>query len=241
MKIIEKIKRKNENPTENPAVTLAFFGASNVEGCFDVFVNENGKIDTEVNVEEVFHSKVKGIFSMLYPHCPVNIINAGISGASSWGSIDRLHRDVISHKPDLCLVTFGNNDAFVDGGIHFDRYCESLKYIINELRANEIEVLFMTPTMNCTYVSRKIKDELLIDVAGQVADMQTSGRFTKFVNGARAVAKELNVPCADMYAIWEKLYENDVDVTSLLANRINHPIEKMHTLMAIEIVKTMFS
>ena len=74
MKIIEKISRKANDRHNNPAVTIAFFGDSITEGCFDVYIDDSGKIGTYVDQARVYHTVVKEIFGKLYPNCPVNII-----------------------------------------------------------------------------------------------------------------------------------------------------------------------
>ncbi len=41
-------------------------------------------------------------------------------------------------------------------------------------------------------------------------------------------------------AKWKKLYENGVDVTALLSNKINHPTKDMNYLFAISLVEMFF-
>jgi hypothetical protein len=51
----------------------------------------------------------------------------------------------------------------------------------------------------------------------------------------------MNVPLCDCYAIWKMLYENGVNTTELLSNKINHPTREMNKLFAYELVRTLFS
>ena len=65
MKIIEKISRKANDRHNHPAVTIAFLGDSITEGCFDVYMDDNGKIATYVDQARVYHTVVKEIFGKL--------------------------------------------------------------------------------------------------------------------------------------------------------------------------------
>jgi hypothetical protein len=50
----------------------------------------------------------------------------------------------------------------------------------------------------------------------------------------------MDIPVCDCYALWKTLYKSGVDVTELLANKINHPTRDMNWMFAYELVKTMF-
>ena len=49
----------------------------------------------------------------------------------------------------------------------------------------------------------------------------------------------MNIPVCDCYAIWKKLYESGVDITELLANKINHPTREMNWLFAVSLLDVM--
>ncbi len=241
MKIIDKIKFKQENRNTAPAVTIAFLGDSITEGVFEVYMDKNDELKICVDSEAVYHNKVKKIFSKLYPTVPINIINAGISGESCWDAIKRLENDVIRHNPDLCVVAFGGNDAMTDGGIHVDKFYSTLKEIFSKLQEKDIEIILMTKQMNCTKVSNFLTHPELIKIAGDVAEIQNSGRLSIFMEAAKKAAREMNVPICDCYSKWQKLYESGVDTDSLLINHINHPDKDMHWLYAISLAETMFN
>lgn len=240
MKIIDKFKMKAENRETAPSVTIAFLGDSVTEGCFDVYKDEKGGIGTYVDIDSVYHTKVKKIFSKLYPTAPLNIINAGVSGNTSWAALERMEKDVISHGPDLCVVAFGGNDAFVADGSE-EKFADSLAKIFDRLLDKGIEVIFMTEHMMCRRVSCHLSEPMLIETAKGVAEREVDGRFKSFMEAGKKVAKEKNIPVCDIYAKWEKMHEGGVDTTSLLANHINHPDEDMHWLFAYSLVETMFN
>ena len=101
MKIIEKIKNKQKDWYGERQPVIAFLGDSVTHGCFDVYV-KNDTLQTTVNMQEGYHEKVKKILAILYPEVPVTVVNAGISGDRADAGVERLERDVLSYKPDLC-------------------------------------------------------------------------------------------------------------------------------------------
>jgi UTP:GlnB (protein PII) uridylyltransferase len=54
--------------------------------------------------------------------------------------------------------------------------------------------------------------------------VQNEGVLKKFMEEAKKVSEQFNVKVCDLYPVWEKLIESGVDVTELLANKLNHPI-----------------
>lgn len=240
MKIIEKISRKANDRQGNPAVTVAFFGDSITEGCFDVYIDDSGKIATYVDQARVYHTVVKEIFGKLYPACPVNIINAGISGANAKGSVARLERDVISHRPDLTVVSFGSNDM-LGGDEGLGAFSDAMSEIVNKLVESGSEVIVMSAPMNCTRVSGMLHDKELRDIAKRVSDNVNGGILKKYCEAAGEVAKGAGVPFLDMYSRWEKLQSSGVDIDSLLENHINHPGTEMHRYTAMLLVECMFN
>lgn len=228
MKIIEKL---NSDVKKTGAVTIAFFGDSVTEGCFESNVNIHSVFDFEA----VYHNKLRKMLNKLYPIMPVNIINAGIGGDSAAKAVQRVERDVISHAPDFAAVCFGLND--INGDLK--DYTNSLDAIFNALLSHNIETVFMTPNMLNTYVSEDIKYDSLKEYAAAAAKYQTDGKMDRFMDAAKECAEKRNIKVCDCYQKWKTMYENGVDTTKLLANRINHPARKMHELFAEELLLCM--
>lgn len=224
-----KITEKLELPVnEVGSVTISFLGDSVTHGFFE---SSNGMHGT-VDFEAVYHSVLKKKLNRRYITMPVNIINAGIGGKNAAHALTRLDRDVISHSPDLCVVMFGLND--INDGL--EEYTGSLEKIFIKLQDAGIEVIFMTPNMLNTYVDKSLSGGLL-EYAKKTAQYQTSGRMDKYIAVAVDTANKAGVPVCDCYKIWRKMYDEGVDTTSMLANRINHPARKMHELFADELYK----
>ena len=63
----------------------------------------------------------------------------------------------------------------------------------------------------------------------------------KYIDAAKSVAKRLEVPVCDCYKKWKVMHENGVDVTELLANKINHPTREMNRLFATSLIETIMT
>lgn len=97
MNIIRKIK-SGEN------VKIAFLGDSITQGCFE----GDPKPEDE---KYVYHSRVIEKLKAEYPQMKCEKINAGIGGNTAGMGLYRLEVDVLSRKPDFCVVCFGLNDT----------------------------------------------------------------------------------------------------------------------------------
>lgn len=239
MKIIEKMSAKSRNLYGCEGVTLAFLGDSVTQGCFEIYKIGNG-IETVFDKKSSYEMGVFNILATLYPNVPVNIINAGISGDNAPHGLERVEKDVLRHSPDLTVVCFGLNDC--SGGLEgVGRYADALRGIFTKVQASGSELILMTPNMMNTKVSPHMTDPVFVELAEVIARRQNEGVLDAYVEAAKKVACEMNVPVCDCYAIWKRLYECGVDTTELLANKVNHPTREMNKLFAYELVRTMFS
>lgn len=234
MKIIELIAAKQKDLRNNKIPTIAFLGDSVTHGVFEIYPRPDGSFDPEFDRGAVYHNKVARILSMLYPSVGINIVNAGINGDRAPRALERLERDVLSHRPDLTVVCLGLNDAAETA----EEYGAALASIFEKLKSAGSEVIFMTPNMKNTAVHNRI-DPALREPATTTMESQNSGDFDTYINAARAAAAKCNVRVCDVYAKWKLMEQNGVDVTSLLSNYINHPTREMHWLFAYSLVETM--
>lgn len=238
MQIIEKIKAKQMNLSGKPAVTIAFLGDSVTQGCFDVYLRSTGDIETYFDQENGYHRCLAKLLAMLYPSVPFNMINAGISGGRAPQGLQRLERDVLSHNPDLVVVCFGLNDCN-DGADRVADYTDALREIFTRLHDAGTEVIFMTPNMMCTQVSDHIGNDVIRECADRTSRKQNEGILDLYISEARKVCHENDVPVCDCYAKWKQLYQNGVNITELLANKINHPTKEMNWLFAVALLEQM--
>ena len=233
MKIMQKLTKSNASQEK---VTIAFLGDSVTQGCFEIFKNRNGNIAVVTEPEHSYAAYVSKILSTLFPTANINAINAGQSGNQAPKGLERLENDVISHNPDLTVVCFGLNDC---KNHNVPRYVEALRDIFTKLKQNGGEIIFMTPNMMNTYVSPSIEDSDFIEIAEECAKNENEAYLASYLDGAKKLCCEMSIPVCDCYAIWRNLYENGVNVTELLSNKINHPTREMNAIFAYELVKTM--
>ena len=216
MKIREKLALDRAGLTEHGPINIVIFGDSVSHGAF------NGYID----FESVYWNLLRKRLNATRAYIPVNMICAAIGGTTASASLPRLGGQVLSHRPDLVIVCFGLND--VNG--EKQTYLSALREIFSRILESGSEAVFLTPNMLNTRVADDTPREHL-DYAYKTAEMQNSGRMDDYIDGARAVCRELGVPICDCYATWKRLAETE-DTTLLLANRINHPTPEMHALFA---------
>ena len=239
MKIIEKMAAKCRDHMHHESVTIAFLGDSVTQGCFEIYKKDNG-IETVFDQKNSYERSVSDFLATLFPMCPVNTVNAGISGDNSGNGLRRVERDVLRHEPDLTVVCYGLNDCGRSED-SVQKYVNNLRGIFEKVLASGSELIFMTPNMMNTKISPHLSDPAFIEIATGTAIKQNEGYFDAHIDAARALCREMGVPVCDCYAIWKQLEANGVDTTELLSNKINHPTRDMNKVFAYELVRTMFA
>ncbi|MBO4479378.1 MAG: GDSL family lipase [Clostridia bacterium] len=233
MKIVEKIIKKQQNLSLNPAVTIALLGDSVTQGCFECYTKEDENIDTVFDADSSYGSRLKSMLNLLYPTVQFNFINAGISGDSAKGGLKRLERDVLSFHPDLVIVGFALNDAFCIGASGINEYKKTMAEILTKIAASGAESIVLTPNAMNTNVSCHLKEKPLLKLAKNMEKVQKSGVLESYAEAAKAVAAENGAVVCDVYSVWKSMIQAGVNVTELLANKLNHPVRQMHYLTAM--------
>lgn len=231
MIINEILRGSTETIRGRKTAVIAFLGDSVTQGCFELYQDKNGGIDTEFFNDFGYHAKLKSLFDMTFPRASVSVINAGISGDVASIGAKRVKEDVIEHKPHLTVVCYGLNDSCA-GREKVQEYTDGLRDIFRQLKAAEIDTIFMTPNMKANYLTQELTLQNFDEVLANSVKNQTDGVMDFYMEEAIKVCEEEQVPVCDCYAKWKKLAENGADITRLLSNRLNHPTEKMHWLFA---------
>ena len=235
MKTLEKIAARNKDAWNQPVVSVACLGDSVTHGCFEVFMNRFGQIDTRYRPDRGYAAQLRRRLDALYPAAAVSVLNAGVSGGNAGHGLARLERDVLSHRPDLVIVNFALNDSC--GGLEkLEDYRRAMAAIFDGVLASGAECMLLTPNRMCAYVAPSVKDAALVRAAEDCSKVQNSGVLDAYVDAARALARERKIPVADAYAEWNRLEAAGVDTTALLANDINHPTEDMHGVFVEKIM-----
>ena len=167
MQIIEKFKAKHETMYDHRRPVIAFLGDSVTQGCFEIF-DDHGHIETKFCPEDAYSEKVGHILGMLYPNAAPVIVNAGISGDTSWNGLTRLERDVLSFRPELVTVCYGLNDAGWGEG-KIDEYEKSMRGIFEGIKASGAEAIFLTPSLRSDDTDYRNPVKMLEDCVRQNA------------------------------------------------------------------------
>ena len=218
------IERINRPLAEYGAVNIVCLGDSVTQGWF---LNEQ-------NHEDAYPVKLGKWLDFFYPDQVFNVINSGIGGTTAAQAVKRMERDVLKYEPDLVLIMFGVNDCN-----DLQLYYNSLKTLFGTLNSKKIPCVYITEHMMNTYLAEDTRADLINHCQWSAGKQNDGTMDTLFAQGKR-IAEQYNVPVCDIYDKWKKLYNNGVDVTKLLANRTNHPVPEMHTLLANEIINTLF-
>ncbi len=225
MNIREKLTMGLSGLQEHGPITVVAFGDSVTHGAVG---------PDEMDYETVYWNRLKQKINARRNYVPVNVINAGIGGATSIDSVERMEKQVLAHNPDLIIVCFGLNDV----NQPLEAYLAALKTIFEKAKSQDIETIFMTPNMLNTYVAEGTEARYLA-YAAVTAEYQNGGRMDTYMESAVALAKDMDIPVCHCYAKWKELAKTQ-DTTLLLANRINHPTREMHELFAQSLYEMIF-
>ncbi|TYR36616.1 G-D-S-L family lipolytic protein [Sphingobacterium phlebotomi] len=185
-------------------------------------------------VDQVFAQRLP---DLLDGKIQIEIINSGV-GSSHSGTIDdnaianvrhgrdRFEEEVLAQHPDLVIIGFGTNDAYIDsktpGGasrISLDQYRDNLVYMITELQKRKVRVVLMAP--NPLSAPRPEFQRL---------------RLYEYVKVVRALAKEYHTGLADNYRLFMDYGRMHDGYASLLLDGV-HPNDEGHRLIAENLAK----
>ena len=224
MKVKEKIYMGTDELIENGPINIVILGDSVSHGSF------LDEIDFDCAYWSVLREKIIAIKN----YVPVNIINSAIGGITAKTAVNFVESRATAFSPDLIIVCFGLND--INGSK--EDYLSSLARIFEKCTECGADVIFMTPNMLNTYVADDTLEKYR-EYAFVTAEYQNSGRMDDYIYSAKKLAEDMNITVCDCYSKWKELSKTE-DTTMLLANRINHPNEKMHELFAEELFEVIF-
>lgn len=164
----------------------------------------------------------------------LTIENRGIGGNTTAMALARFERDVLSLNPGLVIVQFGINDAAVDvwkdppataSRVPLDDYRKNLRTIITTLKERGADVILMTPNA-VRWAPRTL------ELYGKPPyDPDDPRGFTHILAGyaeaVRELARELDVPMVDIYALYDDPTLTEADFRRLLPDGM-HPSLQAH-------------
>ena len=230
MNLIQYLQTATYPHTGTPII--AFLGDSVTHGAFECIQGDSA--GCIFDFDAVYHERLRRMLLTVNPWLPVSIINAGVAGDNAIMGLARLERDVISHKPHICVVNFCLNDLSET----VEEYVAALREIFTRLLSAEIRPILLTPSMLNSYVHPDTIP-MYRDFAAVTAGWHQSGLMDGYVEAAKTLAAELGVAVADAYAKWKALEAEGMAVTENLANYINHPSRELHQLFADALFETL--
>lgn len=217
----QRLREKEDNVRARP-VTYVAFGDSVTQGCMQYATIEH---------ETVYPQLFRRLAELRYPRTILNVINSGVSADTVKLSEERWERDVFAYDPDLISIGFGVNDAhFGEEGL--TDYLGGLKRLIGGVRSRtKADIVLLAPNMmimqDNAYVHEKDRPAI-----PKFLRTYEAGHLQRYTEALRGLAKELELPLVDVYARFEQLLAQGVDIHARLANGINHPDTAFHQLIA---------
>ncbi len=235
MHIVSKLVNRNSNPMGNPPVTIVCIGDSVTQGCFECEYSPEIGYFGSCEYEHSFAAHLRNFLLLLCPAAQINLINAGIGGDSAPGGLGRFDRDVAPFHPDLVIIGFALNDSG-RGPAGIPAYKEALAGLVEKTHALGAECILLTPNAMNDRVSPYLKNETMIAAARSFMNVD----LELYVTALREVAASYDVPVCDVYAKWQTWQKAGVNVTELLANKLNHPVRDLHHMTAYLLAETIF-
>jgi len=205
-----------------------------------------GKCDF-LSAYDLFESKCQGkkFFSLTLNICmaflmlmciqikaaDIEVVMAGVGGNTSGEMVARLQSSVLSQNPDLVIVLAGTNDVLnLDKLTPIDSFEINMNYIVDQIQANNSEVLLMTipPCNEALWLSDKTAEQ-----KAYYAPDGPNGRIDQFNAIIKKISVAKNTWFLDMNGVFGTNY-------SLLSPRVGdavHPTNEGYSLMADTIYK----
>lgn len=221
----QRISEKARDVSQ-PPVTIVAFGDSVTQG-----VMEHQVLDSAA----VYHRQLQEHLEALFPTTSFSTFNAGVSGDNVVNALGRVERDVLARDPDLVLIAFGLNDS-LKGEEELGDFKNGLAVIVEKIRQGcKADVILITPPFMARRESFRIHADHL-SMAAHIIETQNSGMLSRYTKVIRDIARQMEVPLADIEAEWQRLAADGLDIDVWLVNGLNHPDPRGHRLAALLIL-----
>jgi len=141
----------------------------------------------------------------------IEMINRGIPGNTSDDGLERLRRDVLDRDPDLVLIQFALNDAYM--GSSPGRLKNNIKSMVVRIRLDTAaEILLLT---SCSIYN---------EAEDRMADT--------FYSAITGLGTEEHLPVAEVHTYWKNKIRSGIDHRSLVQGDMVHPTIAGYKLMA---------
>jgi len=178
-----------------------------------------------------WHSALALYYATRFPNQRNTWINAGISGDTAAGALDRLEWDVLSHKPDTVVIMFGMNEASrpdLPGPIGSDErvelYRKNVESLLERFKQAKVKVVLCAPSPYDSGVK--------LETAGKPEVAAALARISK---AARELADKHGVGFVDFFTPMSKIgadFQKTNPAFTIIGKDRVHPGEMGSTVMA---------
>jgi len=125
---------------------------------------------------------VMDYFALRYPDVKITFRNAGWSGDTAPGGLERLQRDVLSLRPTVVTICFGMNDGRYTSfdQDRYDRYMKGMTGLVQTLKNSGVRVVLLTPGVVDEDIDNKGYNQTLTRYAQGVKELAASEQVTVF-------------------------------------------------------------
>lgn len=193
------------------------------------------------NSTTAYRKTITGVYSQRVPELllkegiPNILFNEGVGGSHTGRladnnrhkvehALDRFEKSVLEKSPDIVILCFGLNDSWHDKEdgqprIPLEYYESNLRYMIQQIKENNSEVILLTP-----------------NALGNKFEKWRYDYTQKYVEVVRTLSAEYDVSLIDQWATFERYVAQGNDIDELLLDGL-HPNDIWHEKLAIMLAK----
>jgi lysophospholipase L1-like esterase len=178
-----------------------------------------------------WHSQIATFYATRFPDRRITWLNAGISGDTAAGALQRLQWDVLDRKPSTVVVMFGMNEAAridlpgeIGGGERVELYRKSMTELLSQLAQAGVNVVL------CTSSPYDAAARLPNDARPQV-----DAALVACAAAAHELAARFKLPLVDFHGVMRAIatdYQKTHPAFTLIGNDRIHPGALGETVMA---------
>jgi lysophospholipase L1-like esterase len=159
------------------------------------------------------------------------VINKGIPGETAPEALLRLQRDVVDLRPDLVLIMYGANDAYIPPDFNFpavstENYSKAICRMVDRLTELSIKTIVMTttPFAELNFYSSSEMESLEMNRQSLAAHLQE----------LRRISEKKQIHLIDHYKIWRHMDKSNGILKKYLPDGV-HPNADGNKLLATTI------
>lgn len=167
----------------------------------------------------------------------VGVINMGIPGETAPEALFRLQRDVIDLNPDIVVVMYGANDAYIPPDYNFPAvstrdFSKAIGKMVNRLAELSIKTILMTTTPFAELDSYGHAEKQYLELNRESLESH--------LEEVRKIANEKQILLIDHYKTWQQLDKSKSIIKEYLPDGV-HPNARGNYLLAKTIYQVLIN